>query len=316
MTLRSKSTSNGLTVDRREVLKFAGAALASSLLARSAHAAPARENKRVIVAGGGIGGLCCAFELMERGHDVTVLEASGRTGGHVKTIHDPLPDDLYADVGAEHFNKPGYDQYWKYVKKFELPYLAYPRRNNMLRRIDGTWYTEEKLQDPAVLAKLGFNQREVDFIVQNGWTELPQLYFGPYLDAIQDEYQPFGVGLDAMDEMTASELLIKDGASDAGLRFNGLRRGDGTPADAHRRGVGPLSDLAAVDHEARGLPNFKRSCFRLQGGNQRMTDAFAARLGAACGSAVRSFQSSMATRGSRSSFRNSASRGSWKPSIW
>ncbi len=30
----------------------------------------------------------------------------------------------------------------------------------------------------------------------------------------------------------------------------------------------------------RGLPNFQRSCFRLQGGNQRMTDAFAARLGA------------------------------------
>ena len=29
----------------------------------------------------------------------------------------------------------------------------------------------------------------------------------------------------------------------------------------------------------RGLPNFQRNCFRLAGGNQRMTDAFAARLG-------------------------------------
>ena len=79
------------------------------------------RSKRVIVAGAGIGGLCCAFELMERGHDVTVLEASGRPGGHVKTIHDPLPDGLYADVGAEHFTKPGYDQYWKYVEKFSFP---------------------------------------------------------------------------------------------------------------------------------------------------------------------------------------------------
>ena len=216
---------------------------------------------------------------MDRGHDVTVLEASGRAGGHVKTIHDPLPDNLYADVGAEHFNKPGYDQYWKYVNKFDLPYLAYRRRDNMLRRIDGTWYSEEKLQDPAVLAKLGFNRREVDFIVQNGWTELPQLYFGPYLDAIQDEYQPFGVGLDAMDEMPASELLIKDGASDAGLRFNGLRRGDGTPAER-------ASEVSALYRiwlqsimKRRGLPNFQRNCFRLQGGNQRMTDTFAARLG-------------------------------------
>src|SRR5262245_16024487 len=142
-----------ISIPRREMLKLAGAAIASSLplvwSAGSAPAAPAGRSKKVIVAGGGIGGLCCAFELMDRGHDVTVLEASGRTGGHVKTIRDPLPDGLYADVGAEHFTKPGYDQYWKYVEKFQLLFLAYPRRRAMLLRIDGKWYTEEQLQDPA-----------------------------------------------------------------------------------------------------------------------------------------------------------------------
>ena len=55
---------------------------------------------------------------MERDHEVTVLEASRRVGGHVKTIREPLPDGLYADVGAEHFTKPGYTMYWKYVEKF------------------------------------------------------------------------------------------------------------------------------------------------------------------------------------------------------
>src|SRR5205823_9340097 len=131
------------------------AALASVRLVGTAVAATLRPSKRVIVAGGGIGGLCTACELMERGHDVTVLEASGRPGGHVRTIRDPLPDGLYADVGAEHFTKPGYDQYWKYVEKFGLPVLAYPRRRAMLRRIDGTWYTEEQLQDPSVLQRFG-----------------------------------------------------------------------------------------------------------------------------------------------------------------
>jgi glycine/D-amino acid oxidase-like deaminating enzyme len=99
-----------LPFNLRDVLKLAGGALASSLpsiAAAEAPAAKARRAKRVIVAGGGIGGLCCAFELMERGYDVTVLEASGRPGGHVRTVHDPLPDGLYADVGAEHFTKPG-----------------------------------------------------------------------------------------------------------------------------------------------------------------------------------------------------------------
>ncbi len=92
---------------RRAVLKTSGLAL---LATSGLNAAAPSPRKRVIVAGGGIGGLCCAYELMERGHEVTVLEASRRTGGHVKTIRDPLPDGLYADVGAEHFTKPGYEE--------------------------------------------------------------------------------------------------------------------------------------------------------------------------------------------------------------
>jgi monoamine oxidase len=217
---------------------------------------------------------------MERGHEVTVLEAAGRTGGHVKTIRDPLPDGLYADVGAEHFTaKPGYSQYWKYVEKFKLPFLAYPRRTNMLRRIDGKWYTEEQLQDPAVLKSFGFNQREVDFLAKQGWTALPQLYFGPYLDAFKDEYDPFSAGLNKLDEISAGELLVKDGASDAALRFNGLRRNDGTPA-------GRIHDVSALFRlwqqaigKRRGLPVYSRQVFRLRGGNQLMTDTFAAKLG-------------------------------------
>jgi monoamine oxidase len=284
MPARSTPAISASACNRRDLLKHAaGAALAAAfapLEGQSCAAEPEpHRRKRIIVAGAGIGGLCCAFELMERGHDVTVLEASGRTGGHVKTIRDPLPDGLYADVGAEHFTKPGYDQYWKYVRKFNLPFLAYPRRQHMLRRIDGVWRTEEQLQDPSVLKGFGFNQREIDFIVANGWTELPLLYLGPYLDAFEDEYQPFGAGLDQLDEMTAAELLIKAGASDAALRFNGLRRGDGTPASRNQE----VSALFRIWQQAiikrRGLPVFKREVFRLQGGNQLLTDTFAAKLG-------------------------------------
>ena len=96
------------TPNRREVLRLAAGGAAAGLAVTGSPAAvpqALRQAKRVVVAGAGIGGLCCAFELMERGHDVTVLEASGRPGGHVRTIHDPLPDGLYADVGAEHFTR-------------------------------------------------------------------------------------------------------------------------------------------------------------------------------------------------------------------
>lgn len=268
-------------ITRRDAVKvLAGSALATLAPAATAVGEPVRSKpKRVVVAGGGIGGLCCAFELMDRGHDVTVLEASGRPGGHVKTIHDPLPDGLYADVGAEHFTKPGYETFRKYVEKFQLPVLPYPRRQHMLRRIDGTWYTEEQLQEKSVLEKFGFNGKEIEFIRQRGWTELPLLYFGKYLDAFTDEYQPFGVGVDQLDEITAGELLAKDGASDAAMRFNGVRRGDGTPAARN----GEVSALFRLWQQAivkrRGLPVFKREVFRLKGGNQLLTDTFAAKLG-------------------------------------
>lgn len=238
-----------------------------------------RRSKRVIVAGGGIGGLCCAYELMERGHNVTLLEASGRPGGHVRTMRDPLPDGLYADVGAEHFTRPGYDQCWRYIEKFNLPALPYPRRRDILRQIDGSWYTEEQLQDRSVLAALGFNRREIDYIVEQGWTELPLLYFGPYLGAFVDEYQPFGIGLDHLDDVTAGEMLAAAGASDAAIRFNGARRGDGSEA-ARNSEVSALFRLwqqAIIQH--RGLPVFKREVYRLKGGNQRLTDTFAALLG-------------------------------------
>ena len=65
--------------------------------------------KKVIVAGAGIAGLCCGYELMKRGHEVVVLEASGRHGGHVFTGRDGLSDGLYADMGAEQITKPGYE---------------------------------------------------------------------------------------------------------------------------------------------------------------------------------------------------------------
>lgn len=59
--------------------------------------AKARRCKRVIIAGGGIAGLSCAYELKKRGHDVTLLEASDRVGGHVRTIR--MTDALAARLG-------------------------------------------------------------------------------------------------------------------------------------------------------------------------------------------------------------------------
>jgi monoamine oxidase len=251
----------GMSPTRRDVLRLAAAVLLPQPPLRAA------KPKKVIVAGAGIGGLSCAWELLRRGHDVTVVEASARTGGHVFTFRDGLDDGLYADGGAEQFTQPGYERYWEYVREFNLPHVYYPRRENIMRWIGGRMHTPEMLADPKVLEGLGLNRREIAFLADHPFPELASLYFAPYVDSFEDEYRPFDAGLNALDSVSLTELFRKDGASQAALGFIG----------------GSGSALQAVWHAAilkrRGVPLFPPKVYRLIGGNQKMTDTLAQKLG-------------------------------------
>jgi monoamine oxidase len=265
-------------IKRREFLKMsAGAGVASLVISGTyykEHDASddilkkSASTKKIIVAGAGIAGLCCGYELMKKGHEVIVLEASGRHGGHVFTVHDGLSDGLYADFGAEHITKPGYERYWEYTKEFNLTVLPYPRRENILRRIDGKFYSEEMLADPAVLKKFGFNEREIQYLSQYPWAELRSLYNKPYLDKFTDEYQPFGVGYDDLDTTPLSAIYKKDGASAAAMNFMG---GNTSSALFELWQAGILN--------LRGVSLFPPKVFRLKGGNQMLPNEFARRLG-------------------------------------
>ncbi len=256
-----------VSINRRDVLKIGGTAIAGALATSPASAQTNSRKKKVVVVGAGIAGLSCAYELVKRGHDVVVLEATGRTGGHVRTMHDPLADGLYADVGAEHFYYPGYTAYWRYLHEFALTPIAYPRRDHMVRFFEKKLYTEDDLHSREVLNKLGFNQREIGFLAEHPWPDLPLLYLQRYVDRIEKETDPLGAGLNALDEISVSELLKREGASAAAL--------------AHFGGSGSALGWiwSAAVKKLRGTALFATSLFRIQGGNQRLTDAFAERLG-------------------------------------
>src|SRR5687768_1121702 len=215
------------TFKRRDFIKTGVSAGVGSVIFPAAFARDNREvagtpvvqkNKSVVVAGAGIAGLCCGYELMRRGFDVVVLEASGRHGGHVLTAREGLSDGLYADYGAEHITRPGYERYWEYTREFGLEVLPYPRRKNLLRRIDGKFYSEEMLSDPSVLKKFGFSDREVKYLSEHPWWDLQSLFVKPYHSKFKDEYQPFGVGYDHMDTVPISDIYKKEGASAEALR--------------------------------------------------------------------------------------------------
>ena len=232
--------------------------------------------KKVIVAGAGITGLCCAYELMKAGHDVTVIEASGRCGGHVLTGRDGLSDGLYADYGADHITKPGYEYFFRYIEEFGLTAVPYPNAENSehsfdkdkLKVIDGKFYTAAQLQDSSVLRALGFNQQEVEFLSQHPMHELSGFFLKKYADKFTDPFQPFGVGYDDYDRIAIAEVYKKEGASAGALRFLGGK---------HTNALYFLWRLSVM--YARGIPLSEGETFRLQDGNEQLPIAFAKRLG-------------------------------------
>lgn len=275
----SLSATPPANVSRRALLTSGAAALAG--LALPLRGSAARARKRVIVAGGGIGGLTCAFELMKLGHEVLLLEASGRTGGHVKTLREGLPGGLYADAGAEQFpGRPAYALVWDYIDQFGLKPLRWRRNENVFRRIGERWYSDRELADPVVLKRLGFAAQEADFVAQHGLSELPVLYLKGYFTKFKDEFQPFGVGLDELDTQLPAEVLAREGASAAAIRFSrmGRRATPGKPpADGDASALYRIWTAATIHN--RGLRQQPRELYHLEGGNQLLTDALTSRLG-------------------------------------
>lgn len=65
-----------------------------------------RHRHDVVVIGAGLAGLAAARELAARGKRVVVLEARGRVGGRVHTLHEP-GSPLPIELGAEFIDVPG-----------------------------------------------------------------------------------------------------------------------------------------------------------------------------------------------------------------
>ena len=139
----------------------------------------------------------------------------------MKTLREGLPDGLYVDAGAS--SSP--NQVTTCIGRmcansiFHISRIA--AADNMLRVIGGRIYSEQDLTSPTVLAALGLNQREIDFFRNHPWWDAQSLYLGKYSGQIVDEYQPFVPGLKGLDQISTTELMKRDGASDAFLSHAG-----------------------------------------------------------------------------------------------
>ena len=139
---------------RRRFLQLA--ALAAGRLAlgpsRPLAAEPARglvrrgPAQRALVVGGGLAGLAAALELKRAGHAVTILEATVRPGGRVRTLREPFSDGLYAEAGAGRIPST-HTLTLDYVKRFGLKITPYRPRAAEIAWLGGVRQVKKPGQD-------------------------------------------------------------------------------------------------------------------------------------------------------------------------
>lgn len=108
-------------MNRRNFLKNSTAATARLSLPIALTASARKTTKKVVVLGAGLAGLTAAWELLQAGHEVIVVEARNRSGGRVLTLREGFTPGLTAEAGGMSFND-NYFNLLRYVKLFNIPY--------------------------------------------------------------------------------------------------------------------------------------------------------------------------------------------------
>jgi len=242
-------------VSRREFL----AALAAALPLRQVERFTRRgATQRVIVIGGGLAGLCTAYELQALGHTVTVLEAQMRPGGRVRTLREPFAPGLYVEAGAEQI--PGAHEITQhYARVLGLTLLSnrtvgtrplYHVRGTRVLDGDAAVWPFALTDEERRLGRLGLFRKYVEDAVAQVRAGFPQ-------QTVR--------ALEELDRQTPGAWLRSRGASPAAADLMTL--GFGTD-------FGSAASFVLHSVNSRG----SIQTYRIEGGNDRLPREFATRV--------------------------------------
>jgi monoamine oxidase len=229
---------------RRDLLKTALFATATS--------AANRPPKKIVVAGAGLAGLSAAYELVQPGHDVTVIDARDHPGGRVLTLRDTFADGQYAEAGAETFaDTHNHVQHYIQALRLEtVPAWNYGKlasvvvRNGQSSPSAATASLSRKYVAPAV--------KEIGDPLAPGW--------------------PSANVLRQFDRISMTEMLRSRGASPEEIAALQV-----IYSDSWDNGTAPDSALCLLRDEAIARQG---ASFRIRGGNDQLPKALAQSLGA------------------------------------
>jgi monoamine oxidase len=226
---------------------------------------------RVVVVGGGLAGLSAAYELMESGCDVMLLEAQTHPGGKIRTIRDPFPDGVAAELGAAAFIPVEPDALMRYIRKFSLPLnKREPRVLPVVYCFGGRRMVEARDGIQSWLLGLSDEERQLGIggmrtkYLKPAVTEiLDALRAGPAAAALFEKY----------DRISFADFMNANGSSPDATALLSILDWDMVGEDLRERSaLDVLAQMAAY------------SCFTdvrysIQGGNDLLPKAFASELG-------------------------------------
>ncbi|GAB3953431.1 flavin monoamine oxidase family protein [Spirosoma harenae] len=197
-------------MNRRNFLKKSTATTAGLSLPIGLTASPQKTSKKVVVLGAGLAGLTAAWELLQAGHEVIVVEARNRPGGRVLTLREGFTPGLTAEAGGMTFND-NYVNLLHYVKLFNIPY--------------------QSLTAPAIRSPVGnrvYHLRGKRLVANNGKIDWPyelkpeeregsitQRYIQPLLKGVTDVSSSDSLAdwARSIDNKTLLQLVAERGAS-------------------------------------------------------------------------------------------------------
>ena len=216
---------------------------------------------KVIIAGAGMAGLSCAWELRKRGYDVVVLEGQGRPGGRVETLREGLAPGLTAETGATRI--PDIHEFTiAYVKEFGLalePFKPGPALADVFH-LGGQNYVPHAGKEPDWRLNLRPEERRL------GLAGLAEQYLlAPLQQAKGSEARPeVPEAIQAVDRFTLREYLSRQGLSADAVQLLTLGVDDTISAG--------LVLLVEFNHAS------AHEVFHIRGGNDQLPNAIAAGL--------------------------------------
>jgi len=242
------------------------AALAATALAPAANAAfaPLPEPRRkVVIVGGGLAGLSCAYELQKHGFDIVVLEGQGRAGGRVQTLREGLYPGLTAETGATRI--PDTHQFTlSYVREFGLTLEPFHSGDLAdVLHLRGQNYADGRGPEPDWPLRLSPEERRLG---RKGMAE--RYLAGPLKLAKGSENLPaVPKSILEQDGLTLGQYLTKQGLSPDAIEL--LTLGADTTVSAALLLLVEFNEQVA------------RQYFHISGGNDQLPAALAKQLGGA-----------------------------------